>query len=243
MIIKNVIFQNPFTRNQVAAGKGKLHRSQLPDESEMILPACSARRVCCTEDGSVWLGSAFSAENTPLKEDNRLVFVFIRSSITKLMYCRSWLMGSVAYQALWSICEQCNSHTENYVSKNPRVVPWDLAFSAEEDYSLWAHIRQEHFLTAIRSHSSTIYSTSSSAEAFVPAALLPLFCFSVPALLPTNTNAWLFVYGWKSLAAKSPAYWLLKESMEYVLHMGGSDNVLNSTRTLNIVCVRHLIFM
>lgn len=123
---------------------------------------------------------------------------FSSAVITKLMYCHTWLMGSVAYHGPWSICEHFNSNMENCMSKYQRVMSWVLAFSAEWGYSFWAHICQKHFLTAIRSHSLAIYSISSSPKAFAPTALLPLFCSSTPALLPTNTNAWLYLYGLKA---------------------------------------------
>lgn len=123
---------------------------------------------------------------------------FSSAEITKLMYCHTWLMGSVAYHGPWSICEHFNSNMENCMSKYQRVMSWVLAFSAEWGYSFWAHICQKHFLTAIRSHSLAIYSISSSPKAFAPTALLPLFCSSTPALLPTNTNAWLYLYGLKA---------------------------------------------
>ena len=143
----------------------------------MILPVCSVRRVWCREDGSVWSWWAFSAGNNPLEEDNRFLFLSLYPLITKWMHCHTWLMGPVAYHGPWSICEHFNSNTENCMSKYQRVMPRALAFSAERGYPFLAHICQKHFLTAIRSHSDAIYSTSSSPKAFVPTALLPLFCF------------------------------------------------------------------
>lgn len=49
---------------------------------------------------------------------------------TKLMYCHTWLMGSVAYQGPWSICERFNSNMENCMSEYQRVMSWALAFLA-----------------------------------------------------------------------------------------------------------------
>lgn len=179
----------------------ELHRSQLPDQRTIILPVCSVRRVWCREDGSVWSWWAFSAGNNPLEEDNRFLFLFLYPLITKWMHCHTWLMGPVAYHGPWSICEHFNSNTENCMSKYQRVMPRALAFSAERGYPFLAHICQKHFLTAIRSHADAIYSTSSSPKAFVSTALLPLFCFSYASWFffsPTNTNAWLYLYGLKA---------------------------------------------
>lgn len=145
-------------------------------------------------------------ETSPWRKTTGCRFLFLYPLITKLMYCHTWLMASVAYQAPWSICEHFNSNMENCVSKYQRVMPGVLASSTEVADSFWAHICQKHFLTAIRSHSASIYSTSSSPEAFVPTALLPLFFLSTPALLATNTNAWLYLYG---LKASQLRVWLI----------------------------------
>lgn len=106
-------------------------KSQLLDPSTTVLPGCSVRRALCTEDGSVWLWSAFSVGNTLLKTNNRFLFQYLYPVITKLMDCHTWLMGSVAYQGPWSICEHFNSNMENCMSKYQRVMSCALAFSAE----------------------------------------------------------------------------------------------------------------
>lgn len=49
---------------------------------------------------------------------------------TKLTYCQTRLMGSVAYQGPWSICERFNSNMENCMSEYQRVMSWALAFLA-----------------------------------------------------------------------------------------------------------------
>lgn len=146
MATKYVIHQSPFKssprmwwRQETDKNtQWELQRSQMSDQSTVILPACSARRVSCTEDGSVWPWSAFSAGNSPLERNNRFVFLFLCPLITKLMYCHTWLMCSVAYQSPWSICEHFNSNMENCMSKYQRLMPWALAFSAERGYSFWA---------------------------------------------------------------------------------------------------------
>lgn len=142
-------------------------------EHRVILPACSVRRVWCTEDGSVWLWSAFSEGNTPLGKDNLWLFLLLYLLITEFMYCHAWLMGPGAYRSPWSICEHFNSNMENCMSVYQRVMPWDLGFFVEGGYSFWAHICHKHFPTVIRSHSPAIYSISSSPKAFVPTAVSP----------------------------------------------------------------------
>lgn len=184
----------------------ELQRSQLPDQSAMVLPACSVRTVLCTEDDSVLAWWAFFVGNIPLEKDSVFLFLFLYLLIAKLMYCHIRLMGLVAYQSPPSVCEHFNSNMENCMSKYQRVMPEVVAFFAEGGYSFWAHICQKHFLAVIRSHSTTIYSTSSSPKAFIPPIPLPLFSFSTPALLPTNTNARLYLYGLKALQLR---VWLI----------------------------------
>lgn len=150
----------------------------------------------------------FLWETPPWRKNNRfLISAPFTPLITKLMHCHTWLMGSGAYQGPWSICEHFNSNMENCMSKYQRVMPQVLASSAEGGYSFWAHICQKHFLTAIRSHSAAIYSTWSSPQASLPAAPLAFVpLLSTPALLPTNTNAWLYLYG---LKASQLRVWLI----------------------------------
>lgn len=172
----------------------------------MVLPVCSVRMVLCTEDGSVWAWWAFFVGNTPLEKDSVFLFLFLYLLIAKLMYCHTRLMGSGAYQRPWSACEHFNSKMENCMPKYQRLMPSVVAFFTEGGYSFWAHICQIHFLAVIRSHSTTIYSTSRLPKAFIPTIPLPLFFFSMPALLPTNTNARLYLYG---LKASQLRVWLI----------------------------------
>lgn len=154
-------------------------------------------------------GRPFLWETPPWRKTAGSYFGFLYSLITKLMYCHTWLMRSVAYQGPWSICEHFNSNMENCMSKYQRVMPWVLAFFAEGGYSFWAHICQKRFLTAIRSHSATIYGTSRSPKAFVPTALLPLFCF-LDACFTSHKYKWMIIFIWiESLPVQSLAYWLL----------------------------------
>ena len=188
--IRNVICQNPF-HSSPEKEQQKKH-----SEGDRILPACSVRRAWCTEDGSVSPWSASSAGNTPLEGRQQvLIPAPFAPLITELMYCHTWLMGSVAYQGPWSICEHFNSNMENCMSEYQRVMParlcrgrWFLAGS---------YLPETLLLTAIRSHSATIYST-------ITFVLLLYACFS------SHKYKCMIIFIWiESLPAQSLAYWLL----------------------------------
>lgn len=212
MPIRNVINQDPFKSPHLDCESS---RKQKKKKTHTLIKAqwsyrCAvwegfgARRMAVSDRGRPFL-----RKTPPWRKNNRFLFLFLYPLITKLMYCHTWFMGSVAYRGPWSICEHFNSNMENCMSKYQRVMPWVPAFSAEgrlfllgsylpetlpySDKITFTHYLQHiRLVRSFRSHSNITF---------------VLFLY---ARFTSHKYKCMIIFIWiESLPAQSLAYWLL----------------------------------
>lgn len=170
-----------------------------------------ARRMAVSHCGwpFLWETSTWRKKTKTKKPQNTTgsSFSYFYPVTTKLMYCHTWLMGSVAYQGPWSICERFNSNMENCMSEYQRVMSWALAFLAglfllgsylpetlpySDKITFTLYLKHIKFAQSTHSHSTITF------------VLFFYACFT------SHKYKCMIVFIWiENLPAHSQAYWLL----------------------------------